>query len=288
MKSENAGLPKQLPPDLESAEIYEFVYVDRPRVSVLYSQLFPQGGLLTSVKTNAQQTFSDDQNLGSDIKVFKAETKSTEGGSEGIEHVFDPTWSIPLEVLSRLQSLSIIHASLKKAKLGSIVLAEGYLRVIDYAGMKDLWEPALRIAMKNTPKGQKVPSLSVSEMLNMFKALPQSIHAQFLTTEGFLWSSLRPADLLIPADDLVLKHGGAVLGRWKILYILDAYPDDGKPPDVSMWSGGELSNGILSALHGIRAVVGRPVGWAGITPLMIFRAVNFPTEDGAPPDTESF
>jgi hypothetical protein len=278
MKNENEGSHKQLPTELGSAEIFEFIYVDRPRVSVLYSQLFPQGGLLTSVKTNSQQTFSDDQNLGSDIKILKAETKSSEGGSQGIEHVFDPTWSIPLEVLSRLQSLSMIHASLKKANLGSIVLAEGFLRIIDYAGMKDMWEPALKMAMKNTPKGQKVQTLSVSEMLSMFKALPQSIHAQFLASEGLLWSSLRPADFLIPTDDLTLKYGGTVLGRWKILCILDAYPDDGKPPDVSAWSAGDLSNAVLTAMHGIRLIIGRPVGWAGVTPLMIFRAVNLPTE----------
>jgi hypothetical protein len=83
---------------------------------------------------------------------------------------------------------------------------------------------------------------------------------------------------LIPADDLVLKHGGAISGRWKILYILDAYADEGKPPDVSGWSGGELTNGILSAMHGLRAAIGRPSGWFGITPLMIFRVVNPPLE----------
>jgi len=106
------------------------------------------------------------------------------------------------------------------------------------------------------------------------KGLPHSIHAQFLTDEAFLWSSLRPSDLVIPADDLTLKHGGAISGRWKLLYILDAYPDEGKPPDVSSWSGGDLSNGVLTAMHGMRATIGRPSRWFGVTPLMIFRIVN--------------
>jgi hypothetical protein len=273
MKNEKEESPKQLPTELGSAEIYDFIYVDRARISSLYTQLFPQG-LLTTVKTTSQQIFSDVKHLGTDIKVIKAEAQSAEGGVEGIEHMFDASWSVPLEVLSRLQALSIIRGSLRDAALGSIVLAEGFLRVIDYAGMKDLWEPIMRMAGRSLPKGKNSQGLKPSEIVEIMKGVPQSIHAQFLTSEGFLWSSLRPSDLVIPADDLVLKHGGAISGKWKILYILDAYADEGKPPDVSGWSGGELTNGILSAMHGIRAALGRPPRWFGITPLMIFRVVN--------------
>lgn len=72
----------------ESAEIYDFLYVDRGRISALYAQLFPQG-ILTSVKTTAQETFSDESNVVSDVKVFKSEDKSVDTGSKGIEHMFD-------------------------------------------------------------------------------------------------------------------------------------------------------------------------------------------------------
>ncbi len=89
MKSGGAELPRLLPMALESAgtSLYDFLYVDRPRISALYAQLFPQG-ILTSVKTTSHQGFSDDQNFGSDIKIIKAEAKSSETGSEGIEHTF--------------------------------------------------------------------------------------------------------------------------------------------------------------------------------------------------------
>jgi len=276
MKTEKDESLKQLPTALGSAEIYDFLYVDRARISALYAQLFPQG-LLTSVKTTAQQSFSDLQNLGSDIKVIKAESQSTEGGLEGIEHVFDASWSIPLEVLSRLQGLSLVRSSLVGTNLGGIVLTEGFLRIIDYASMRELWEPGRRLAMKQIPKSQKGLNVTASEITGLMKALPQSIHAHFLTGEGFLWSSLRPADLVIPADDLVLKHGGTISGRWKFLYILDSWADKGTPPDVSSWSGGELTSGVLNVMHVLRTIVGRPPEWFGVTPLMIFRIVNPPS-----------
>jgi hypothetical protein len=117
--------------------------IDRARVSSLYAQLFPQG-ILTSVKTTAQQHFSDESDVGSDIKVLKAESKSTEGGLEGIEHLFDASWSVPLEVFARLQQLSLVRSSLKDADLGSILYTESHVRTIDFAGMNDLWEALLR------------------------------------------------------------------------------------------------------------------------------------------------
>jgi len=94
MRSASGEFPKRLQTGPGSAEIYDFLYVDRARISALYAQLFPQG-ILTTVKTTAQQSFSDDSNIGTDVKVVKAEKKVSEAGSEGIEHLFDASWSIP-------------------------------------------------------------------------------------------------------------------------------------------------------------------------------------------------
>lgn len=102
--------------------------------------------------------------------------------------------------------------------------------------------------------------------------MPRAIHAHFLTKEAFLWSSLQPASLTIPVTDLTLKYGGSVSGSWRLLYLLDAWADSGEPPDVSGWSGGQMIDSVLSAMHGLRGMMGRPSGWFGITPLMIFRS----------------
>lgn len=62
MKNKDAVLLKPLPTEQDSAKtvLYDFLYVDRERISSLYAQLFPQG-TLTSVRTTAQHGFSDDQ-----------------------------------------------------------------------------------------------------------------------------------------------------------------------------------------------------------------------------------
>jgi hypothetical protein len=106
-----------------SVEIYDFLYADRARISALYAQLFPQG-TLTGVKTTAQENFSDEKDVGTDVKIIKAGAKTTSGGTEGIEHQFDPTWAIPLEVLAQLKTHSLIRDSVGGSGLGSIILTD--------------------------------------------------------------------------------------------------------------------------------------------------------------------
>lgn len=141
----------------------------------MYAQLFPQG-TLTSVKTTAQQGFANDSNIGSDIKLFKAEAKTGKSGFEGIEHVFDASWSVPLEVLEELSNRSLVHHSLKANEnqwvdLGSIVIESGFLRLIDYATIKDLWDPTIRLMAGQSDASQAVGpfgsrSLAIGDLLS--------------------------------------------------------------------------------------------------------------------------
>jgi hypothetical protein len=275
-------------------EIYDFLYVDRGRVSALYAQLFPEG-LLTNVRTSKGTSFSDDRNIGSDIKVLKAESKSSAAGHEGIEHMFDATWSIPIEVLAELQRRQMVSTpdSLGKSMaeghlIGALFLADCHMRIIDYASMKDIWEPAVGLFDSARRSRSATPTdtatvldnlleqfgNNMGDLVKLLKALSHSIHAHLLNEHiGFMWSSLHPASLTIPVHDLTLKFGGSVPGVWKVLFVYDALPDSGEPPDVSVWSGGDTSNGVLATMHIFRGMVGRPARWSGITPLMIYRGI---------------
>ncbi|HXM44357.1 MAG TPA: hypothetical protein VN924_24180 [Bryobacteraceae bacterium] len=279
--SEESQTPLLMEPD--SANVYDFFYVDRARISTLYAQLFPQG-TLTSVKTTSQQSFSDEKGAGTDVKILKADVKSAESGSEGIEHLFDASWSIPLEVLARLKDLSMVRNAVRGSGLGSIILTDCYLRVIDFTSVQALWEPAMKLAVDT---GQAVQwgltHENVPPIGDMLKAMSSTIHAHFLTNDAAAWSSLRPENLTISVSDLTLKYGGTISGLWKVLYILDAWPDGGEPPNIAIWSGGQLIDAILTAMHGLRTIMGRPPNWVGITPLMIFRSA----EGWHPPTTST-
>lgn len=273
MKNVEGESPRLLPaaPGLAENDVYDFLYVDRSRISALYAQLFPQG-TLTSVKTTSQQGFTDDHNVGSDLKIIKAEVKSADSGSEGIEHVFDASWAVPLEVLKELNNRSIIRFSLKGTdrvvNMGAVVLLTGYLRMIDYATMKDLWEPALKIL-----GGENQPGVDM--VVALIKGLPHTLHAHFLTNDGYLWSSLSPDNLLVPTADIILKYGSRVIsGQWNMLCVVDAYPTFAQEEVVDDWSAGDATKGILQVMEAFRMHIGRPLAWFGVTPLMIYRSVS--------------
>jgi hypothetical protein len=188
--------------------------------------------------------------------------------------MFDASWSIPLEVLDGLKSRSLVRESLKGSGLGSIILTDCFLRVIEFASMDNLWESAMRIFISSSQPSQPIIPEVIPTLSEALKAMPRAIHAHFLTNEGLLWSSLLPESLTIPTSDLTLKYGGTVSGRWNLLYLLDAWADSGDPPDISFWSAGAMMDGILTAMHGLRTLMGRPSNWVGITPLMIFRDIS--------------
>lgn len=186
--------------------------------------------------------------------------------------MFDATWSVPLEVLARLKSLSLVKESIRDAGLGSIILEDCFIRVIDFSSMEDLFEPAMRaFVASGQAETPAIPAEQLAIIAEVLRAMPRAIHAHFLTNSGFLWSSLQSSGLTIPVTDLTLKYGGTVSGQWRLLYLVDAWADSGNPPDVTLWSAGPFIDGIHTAMHGLRILMGRPQTWMGITPLMIFR-----------------
>jgi hypothetical protein len=136
--------------------------------------------------------------------------------------------------------------------------------------MEKMWEPAMKVYLASQPVTE-VPSVAVPSIVEALRSMPNVIHAHFLTNDAILWSSIQPTSLTIPTSDLTLKYGGVVSGSWNLLYLLDAWADGGEPPDVSsVWSAGPLIDAVLTAMHGLKAMMGRPAGWIGITPLMIY------------------
>jgi hypothetical protein len=129
-----------------------------------------------------------------------------------------------------------------------------------------MWEPIMTMIV-----GQDKPGLR--EIVELLKSIPHTMHAHFLTDNGFLWASLEPENLLLPPADIVLKHGGTVGGSWKILFILDAYPSRDSTPELRSWDAGQATDGVMNAIHELRKQIGRPFEWYGVTPLMVYREI---------------
>src|SRR5207248_3475172 len=156
---------------------------------------------------------SSDKSVGGNLQLLKGDLKSTHAATEGIERMFDASWAIPTEVLWGMMDKGLVKYGFDDTvHLGSIILLPGYIRLIDYAGLKDIWEPAMNVFVH----GENADAIRAG--LALVGNLPHTVHAHFLTRSGTMWASLSPEHLLLPPADITLKYGGHVLGAWRMLF----------------------------------------------------------------------
>lgn len=87
------------------ASLFDFLYVDRSRLSAFAAQLFNQG-VLQSTKTIDSTTGKAGGSL--DVgapKVLGINFSGLSESASAIEHQFDASWSLPLNVMDRLDEL---------------------------------------------------------------------------------------------------------------------------------------------------------------------------------------
>jgi hypothetical protein len=117
--------------------------------------------------------------------------------------------------------------------------------------------------------------------IELLKLSPHKVLATIRTAGKCVWSSLAENGLMVPASDLMLKHGIAISGLWSMVGVIDALPDDINGESAhqtaqadaakSLGFTGETIGGLAPA---IRGMLGRPKDAFGMTPLLIFREVS--------------
>ena len=274
--------------------VFDFIYVDTRRISLLLSQL-DSDGVLTEMTRQADETA--ELSGGFDLKVLKAGAK--EGAKSSLSRRFDPQWLIPLKFLDAAQDLLV--RDLEQARIGQLVLVSGGLSVLDLGLLKTLWElPIVRKMIEASMEvPQAVPALNRSErrkpgnqpgkssqsdfgelVMAMLKLLPHAVQASLYEEDGgTVWSSLNLDSMVGSPSDLLLKHGQVIAGQWNAVGILDALPEvknhDAMRARVEMEIRSSEFGKLLSAIAPtLKMGFARPDYAYGMTPLVLFREIE--------------
>lgn len=284
--------------------VYDFLYVDAQRLAVFLSQ-FDQYGHLTSLTRAVSETSSTSGGVAVAVKFEAGAAQQTSQTRQ-----FDPQWLAPLSFLDQAAARGMIERDLSQARIGQLVLASGRLAMFDLGVIRAAWnikaikDALLQQAANEAPASVESgsPRSSSKERqrlererkakaekdmevgLEMLKLLPHAIQTSIRTGESEIWSSLRNENLIVPASEILIKHGHVVAGSWNMIGILDAIPDEIVPAieDNSerfvMNTIAAISLGALWQLIGTvaplaRMALGRPATSFGMTPLLIFREV---------------
>ena len=295
MPGSNSGADPTLPA-IES--LFDLLYVDGRRIATYIAQLDPNGTL-----TGIKSTFSGTTTLNAQGKlsavVASGSIQGTDAATEGTERQFDPLWVMPITLMNRLDELGFIHRGLSGASIGSLVLIRGICRLVDVATVKEMWPfigrlLAVQAASETAPPPQgsrrerrardrsrgatsptEAPSATaIAALADMAQNLPHALEAHMLTTEGVAWATLNRDGMLTNSQDIALKHGSGLPGEWHMLAILDGMVGDQMEDIWEQLPTTEFAAAILQLLGSIREVMGRPAGYFGVTPLVLFRTVG--------------
>ena len=270
--------------------IFDFFYLDNPKIKSFYAQLNGLGAL-NSLKNTSHigDTRKMEATVGVPIvtggKIGNDHTVNTTS-----EHLYDGIPTMPREMINRLDELGFIYRDLNEAMLGNLVLYEGRLGVIDIGVSKELIEPALNLHIKDMMKsGNSAAKKAVQELKNNIKdfvsfskAIPFGLEAKLLIASGQkddqgvelateVWMTLNRDEVVGSPLDLNFKHGEYLAGKWYVLGVLDALPFDGFTFDTRQ---NEIREGMSALIKGMKEFVGRPETSYGMTPIAIFRVLK--------------
>lgn len=259
--------------------VYDFLYVDHDRIGLLLSQFSSDGVLTEIVRESAEGTGSE---RGVDFKIVKL--GSSETGSTALNRRFNARWLVPLLFLDRAQEL--LRRDMADASLGNLVLAKGTLCLLNTATLQNLYRGAnlQKIAIRkaeanaieaNQPFDAETAQLEIDALIGMD---PQIQMHLFRADEPRLWSTLRSDGLVVPAAELAMKYGDIIDGEWNVLGILDAHPGHMTNETIEALSrrfdGQNFLQEAIVVNHTLRTTYGRPTDAFGLTPLLIFRAIQ--------------
>ena len=264
--------------------LFDFFYVDKERVNSLTAQLFP-AGVLSTVKQTSTENDANLKEVKILLPVLGGRANASESFSRAQESLYDSSWTMPSNLLAKLQEEGRIKSDLKEAKLGDLVIISGMMKLFDVKMVSDFMpvfkkmkETELKNSRNNAEKISLKSEISgIDNALNMMSFLPSSTQIDFADRDSnLIWMTVHPENLTIGSGDIALKYGPFIPGEWHILGFIDAYPLDridnpeAPYPDIQH----ELKNSLDQMLLMIRHFLGRSELSYGMTPLLIFRKVT--------------
>lgn len=257
----------------QSASVFDYLYIDRPRISYLLAQLDPDGVIATHRRISGISGTNSGELKGS-LKVVGASASAMEGHSESSELHFDASWLLPSNVLDILNDRSLIRRDLMSAEVGQIVLISGSLSLFDIDLVKRLWD-GMTAFMAFENSGKTGPKNANSERKKMelagkvVKELPPALQLNLNNGEWEAWAQLDAKFMTVDPHSMSMKHGPSVQGIWHLVAILDAVPDE-----IVMETNRDTAQFIdmmYPLMGGLRGLIGRPPTSYGVTPLLLFR-----------------
>lgn len=266
--------------------IFDFFYLDNPKIKSFYAQLNGLGALNT-LKNTSQ--IGDTRKMEATVGV-----PTVTGGKMGNDHtvnttseqLYDGLPTMPREMINRLDELGFIQKNLSPENLGDLVLVQGYLNITDIEVMKGVIDPTIKFALNSMPnttgahkEKRKSFENTINPVIEFMKNVPFALSCNlFVPFESDdqltqVWMSLAREDMSSVIHDINFKHGEKLAGKWYVLGILDAIPNSMDSSNIVLPNSGEMEQ-FKKAMSEMMKMFGRDDEAYGMTPIAIFRVLK--------------
>lgn len=272
-----------------TGSLYDFLYVDNQRASSLLAQMHGPG-VVTSIKHVTAEIDKSMSDAGFDLKIVKSKIGVEETINQTQEKSFDASWTLPINLLDKLDENDLIRTELNGERLGSTVLCKGKMRIFDIsvfqksvpfiAKMMEMEQPKLPPKAKKTSFNAEdqfiAPGVTFGMMKEVLNIVPNTLQVDFINEAAqTIWMTINRDYLTINPDDMVLKYGSSLPGEWYVIGFIDALPEiEEDMMDAYSFEPNPMKDGITGMLSGIRDLAGRSSNSYGMTPLVIFRKIQ--------------
>ncbi len=255
--------------------LYDFLFIDYPRVQSLYSQLY--SGLLSEITSLVADTKSTETELkAGGAPVGSLASRRKEQSDQSRSESVDPHDVILRDVLGGLTEADMISIDPATAQPGNIILIQGKTYILDFGVYENMLQilPYMMVQTEEIgsrtvrKKHQKDMKSGLDLLKGLAKIVPWSIHLLMESKSATAWGAIKKEHFRDDPANLALKYGPSLAGDWYMLGIVDAVaaPD---PADDSTFP--EIVRSLIQAVSTMRPVFGRPDNFIGVTPLLLFR-----------------
>jgi hypothetical protein len=265
--------------------LYDFFYVDRPRLSSFLSH-FENDGVVTATKETIikENLYAQDSDVSGGLPVIKGKiaAKSQQVTKEQYEHTFDPTLILPINALETLDQHGFIERDISRATLGQLVLVKGSLSIVDFRLLQKHWdifeklllESELEKVEKNKRKSEELNlKKKMNNIHSLMKLLPHTLTCHLVNNNTKVFSIFNLEHLRVQLESLILSQGANLKGEWSLIGLVDAIPDM-EEGESELNSANPLVP-MLSQISGVaREILGRSNDAYAITPVCIYRTVT--------------
>lgn len=157
-------------------EVFDFLYVDAPRIKSLIAQIDEDGLLADLTVTDSKEDERGHDlsgNLGTEHivggRVSRASKRTT---GETYQRRYEVQYGLPFDVLKRLDERELIQREPSRWRFGAIAEFCGNMFLMDFASIHAGWEGMIKHAAG-------LAAADEAAAMSIFSRMPASVHAVF-------------------------------------------------------------------------------------------------------------